>query len=129
MVVSSQTGNNTLIGSLVRLPDNHLHVAESERVLRTEEKFQELVQLFRTKGQHKKGILLFKNQFQFFFSSSALELLTQFHKGPAVALSGVWPTIEYLQNLGTDNLDLILSYSRWVLQENPDDGLRVSTFC
>ena len=50
-----QTGNNTLIGSLVRLPDNHLHLTESERVLRNEEKFQELVQLFRTKGKHSKG--------------------------------------------------------------------------
>ena len=51
-----QTNNNTLIGSLVRLRDNHLHLAESERVLRAQEKFQELVQLFQTKGQHKKGM-------------------------------------------------------------------------
>ena len=50
-----QTGNNTLIGSLVRLPDNYLHMAESERVLRNEEKYQELIDLYRSKKEHKKG--------------------------------------------------------------------------
>ena len=104
-------------------------MAESERVLRTEEKFQELVQLFRTKGHHRKGTsqsLTTAFVDLCFFSSSALDLLSQFHKGPTTALSGVLPTIEYLQNLGTDNLDLVLSYSKWVLAENADDGLRVS---
>ena len=52
-----QTGNNTLIGSLVRLPDNHLHIAESERVLRNEDKYQELIQLYHSKGQHRKGVV------------------------------------------------------------------------
>ncbi len=56
-----QTGNNTLIGSLVRLPDNHLHLAESERILRNEEKFRELVELFSTKRQHRKGIIIIKH--------------------------------------------------------------------
>ena len=50
-----QTGNSTLIGSLVRLPDNHLHIAESERVLRNEDKYQELIDLYHSKGQHRKG--------------------------------------------------------------------------
>ena len=44
-----------LIGSLVRLPDNHLHVAESERVLKQEDYFQELVELYNSKGHHNKG--------------------------------------------------------------------------
>ena len=55
LVFISQTGINTLIGSLVRLPDNYLHMAESERVLRNEEKFQELIDLYRSKKEHKKG--------------------------------------------------------------------------
>ena len=50
-----QTGNNTLIGSLVRLPDNYLHMAESERVLKNEEKYKELIDLYRSKKEHKKG--------------------------------------------------------------------------
>lgn len=106
-----KTGNSTLIGSLVRLPDNHLHLTESERVLRNEEKYQELVQLFRTKGKHSK----------------ALELLHQFHKGPTGPLSGVWPTIDYLQNVTKDHIDLILKYSKWVLKLNPDEGIKIFT--
>ena len=59
----SQTGNNTLIGSLVRLPDNYLHMAESERVLKNEEKFQELIDLYRSKKEHKKGIRVYMQWF------------------------------------------------------------------
>ena len=50
-----QTGNTVLIGSLVRLPDNHLHISESERVLKQEDRFQELVELYNSKGLHSKG--------------------------------------------------------------------------
>jgi hypothetical protein len=31
-------------------------------------------------------------------------------------LSGVDPTITYLQNLGAKHLDLILDYSKWVIK-------------
>ena len=55
----------------------------------------------------------------------ALELLHQFHKGPTGPLSGVWPTIDYLQNLTKDHIDLILKYSKWVLKLNPDEGIKV----
>ena len=55
MYICQQTGNS-LLGSLVRLPDNHLDIAESERVLRTEEKFIELVDLFKSKKMHKQGV-------------------------------------------------------------------------
>lgn len=120
-----------MIGSLVRLRDNHLHMSESERVLRNEEKFKELVQLFQTKGQHKKGTPLTQwcpltPALHLF---SALDLLTQFHKGPTSELSGVLPTIEYLQNIGKDDMELVLQYSKWVLRENPNEGLRVSPSC
>ena len=35
----------TLVVSLVRLPDNYLHLTESERVLRNEQYFSELIDL------------------------------------------------------------------------------------
>ena len=50
-----QTGNKTLVASLVRLPDNYLHLTESERVLRNEQYFSELIDLYQSKGKHKKG--------------------------------------------------------------------------
>ncbi len=48
-----------MIGSLVRLPDNFLHPGESERVLRQESHYNELIDLFKSKGKHKKGKELF----------------------------------------------------------------------
>lgn len=53
-------------------------------------------------------------------------MLHSFHGGPNSSLSGVWPTIDYLQNLGSENIELILKYSEWVLQESPDDGIKVT---
>ena len=50
-----QTGKKTLVASLVRLPDNYLHLTESERVLRNEQYFSELIDLYQSKGKHKKG--------------------------------------------------------------------------
>jgi hypothetical protein len=103
--------NNALLGSLVRLPDNHLDVAESERVLRQDEKFTELVDLFKSKQMHRQ----------------ALTLLSQFRKGPTETLKGVWPTIDYLQSLGSEHTPLILEYSIWVVKDSPDDALRTFT--
>ena len=55
ILFSPQTGNKTLIGSMVRLPDNYLHLGECERVLRNEKYFKELIDLYHTKDKHKKG--------------------------------------------------------------------------
>eukprot|EP00731_Ephydatia_muelleri_P022083 Em0014g674a len=97
----TKTNNSTLLGSLVRLPDNHLNLAECEKVLKQENKYQELVDLYNSKGQHEK----------------ALRLLMEFSKGPTSSgLCGLEPTITYLQNLGKDNLSLILDYSKLVIK-------------
>ena len=60
------------------------------------------------------------------FSCPALELLSKFRDGPTGPLSGVQPTIQYLQGLGKDNIDLIFAHSKWVLEEDGEEGLRVS---
>ena len=44
-----------MVGSLLRLPDNYLHLEECERVLRSEEYFKELIDLYQSKGRHRKG--------------------------------------------------------------------------
>lgn len=41
-------------------------------------------------------------------------------------LRGVVPTIRYLQRLGLDHFDLVLLYSRWVLETDPVHGMEVS---
>jgi hypothetical protein len=40
-------------------------------------------------------------------------------------LRGVQPTIRYLQRLGLDYFDLVLQYSRWVLEKEPKYGMDV----
>lgn len=107
----TKTNNSTLLESLIRL-DNHLNLVECEKVLKSECKYQELVGLYKSKGQHEK----------------ALRLLADFSRGPAAtSLQGLEPTINYLQTLGKDNLTLILEYSKLVIKERPADALRIFT--
>lgn len=40
-------------------------------------------------------------------------------------LRGVSPTIRYLQKLGPDQFELVLRYSRWVLEKDPKNGMDV----
>ena len=47
-------------------------------------------------------------------------MLKQFSKGPVSALSGVWPTISYLQNLRGEHIDLILEFSKWIIKVSTD---------
>ena len=44
-----------MIASLVRLHDNFLHQGECERVLRQENLFEELIDFYKSKGEHRKG--------------------------------------------------------------------------
>jgi hypothetical protein len=41
-------------------------------------------------------------------------------------LRGVLPTIRYLQKLGLDHFELVLHYSKWVLEKDPKHGMDVS---
>jgi hypothetical protein len=41
-------------------------------------------------------------------------------------LRGVLPTIRYLQRLGLDHFELVLKYSRWVLEKDPKHGMDVN---
>ena len=158
--VSLQSNNSTLIEYLVRLPDNHLNLAECEQVLENKGLTQALVYLYQSKGQHEKGlpcdqvmwssvamqpghvifsclatrtcehqlpcalimwsemcicVLCVWDTLSLFMSLfSALRLLTDYSKGPSS--TGLEQTISYLQNLGKDNVPLILEYSTFVIK-------------
>lgn len=92
---------------LLRL--NHCHLAESEKTLLQHQKYPELIILYQTKGQHKK----------------ALELLEKQSNEIDSSLRGTERTIQYLQHLGKDHMDLILKFSGWVLEKDPEQGLRI----
>ncbi|XP_053659003.1 vam6/Vps39-like protein [Anopheles marshallii] len=101
--------NDSLIAPVLRM--NHCYLEESERVLKKHEKYVELIILYQTKGQHKR----------------ALQLLHTQAEVPGSPLYGHDRTVQYLQQLGSDFKQLIFEFSGWVLQNHPDDGLKVFT--
>ncbi|CAL7939543.1 unnamed protein product [Xylocopa violacea] len=98
---------DALVAPLLRL--NHCHLAEAEKTLLMHQKYPELIILYQTKGQHRK----------------ALELLEKHAKENDSSLKGTARTIQYLQHLGKDHMDLILKFAGWVLNEDPEQGLRI----
>ncbi|KAK7506799.1 hypothetical protein BaRGS_00001650, partial [Batillaria attramentaria] len=101
--------NEALVAPLLRLKDNNCHIEESERVLKKKEKFSELIILYETKGMHQK----------------ALNLLMKQAMRPDSPLKGHERTVQYLQHLGAEHLDLIFEYAEWVLKKHPEDGLKI----
>jgi len=103
--------NENMIAPLLRLKDNHCHVEECERVLAKAKKVNELVLLYQSKGNHKK----------------ALDLLLRQSDIPTGPLSGPKKTVDYLQHLGADHVQLVIDYSKWVLKKHPEEGLKIFT--
>eukprot|EP01104_Vermistella_antarctica_P012521 TRINITY_DN3647_c0_g1_i2.p1 TRINITY_DN3647_c0_g1~~TRINITY_DN3647_c0_g1_i2.p1 ORF type:complete len:916 (-),score=175.96 TRINITY_DN3647_c0_g1_i2:3010-5757(-) len=108
--------NDALVGPLLRLP-NHCHVGEAERVLLENEKYNELVVLY------KGNRLLHK----------ALSLLSKLGQGGMGAsnpravghLRGPGETIKFLRHLGKEHLSLILEFSAWLLRDVPEEALTI----
>ncbi|KAI8973310.1 vacuolar sorting protein 39 domain 2-domain-containing protein [Mycotypha africana] len=46
-------------------------------------------------------------------------------KQPEGPMRGIMPTIRYLQKLGIHQFELVLKYSRWVLEKDPKQGLEI----
>ncbi|OZJ05891.1 hypothetical protein BZG36_00891 [Bifiguratus adelaidae] len=100
--------NDALVGPLLRV-QNNCDVNLVETLLLEKHKYRELVDLYQGKGLHEKS----------------LELLHRLSEEPANRLQGVIPTILYLQKLGAEHFDLILKYSKWVLEQDPDEGMQI----
>ncbi|XP_064458413.1 vam6/Vps39-like protein [Ornithodoros turicata] len=103
--------NVALVASLLRLQDNYCHLLECERALKKHQKLSELIILYQQKGQHRK----------------ALELMFNEAKKTDSPLKGHERTVSYLKHLGRDHIDLVFEFSKWVLAEHPDDGLKIFT--
>ncbi|RWS29194.1 vam6/Vps39-like protein [Leptotrombidium deliense] len=98
--------NDALVSPFLRLPDNNCHLEETERALKRCSKHNELIILYQSKGLHKRALDILRNQ------SSKLNF-------------GHEKTVQYLQHLSKDNLELIFEYASWVLEEHPEDGLKI----
>ncbi|CDS07231.1 hypothetical protein LRAMOSA01180 [Lichtheimia ramosa] len=100
--------NDALVGPLLRV-QNHCDVQECETILSEKKKYKELVDLYNCKGLHAQALDL-------------LERLGRQSEGP---LRGVLPTIRYLQRLGLEQFDLVLKYSKWVLEKDAEHGMDI----
>lgn len=100
---------NALVASLLRLPDNHCKLQVTEKALIKYHKYNELIILYQSRGLHRKALELLKSHFQ---------------DSP---ISGYEKTVQYLQHLGQEHLEIICKYARWVLQNEPGMGLKIFT--
>ncbi|XP_039248093.2 vam6/Vps39-like protein [Styela clava] len=101
--------NDALLAPLLRLPDNYCHVEECERVLKKAQKYRELIILYRKKDLHRKALNLLVSQ--------KVDPVIEAHKA----------TIEYLQHLGKNHLELVFEFAPWVFKVDQEDGLRIFT--
>lgn len=100
---------NALVASLLRLPENHCKLQVTEKALIKYHKYNELIILYQSRGLHRRALDL---------------LMTHFQDSP---VSGYEKTVQYLQHLGQDQLEIICEYARWVLQNDPELGLKIFT--
>nr|CAG4642300.1 EOG090X0131 [Evadne anonyx] len=106
--------NDALVASLLRLRDNHCHLEESERALKRHHKHAELIILYQTRGLHRKALELLKKH-----ANS-----TEDFGSP---LANHDRTVQYLQHLGSEQIDLIFDFASWVIVGFPEDGLKIFT--
>lgn len=95
--------NDSFVSSLIRL--NNCHLEESEKILKQYKKYSELIILYQTKGQHKRALTLLKTSPNF----------------------GLDRTVQYLQHLGAEHKKIIFEFADFVIQENPQEGLKIFT--
>lgn len=100
---------DALVASLLRLPENHCKLQVTERALEKYKKYNELIILYQSRGLHRRALDLLKNHFQ------------------NLPVSGYEKTVQYLQHLGPDQLEIICEYAQWVLQNDPELGLKIFT--
>ncbi|KAF8501265.1 vacuolar sorting protein 39 domain 1-domain-containing protein [Gautieria morchelliformis] len=100
----------SLLGPLCRI-SNWCEVLEVEQVLRSRQKFSELIFLYHGKQMHGK----------------ALSLLHEMSASEDSATDKLGPTIQYLQKLGPDYLQQIFNAARWVFDTDREMAFEIFT--
>jgi len=100
---------DALVASLLRLPDNHCKLQVTEKALTKYRKYNELIILYQSRGLHRRALELLKTHFQ---------------DSPT---SGYEKTVQYLQHLGQEQLEIICEYARWVIENDPNLGFKIFT--
>ena len=81
---------DSLVAPLLRIPDNHCHLEETEKALKKRQKYNELVILYRSKGLHRNALDLLQRQARY-----------NSEKDAAVNRRKL---IQYLQELGAEHV-------------------------
>ncbi|KAJ1969426.1 Vacuolar morphogenesis protein 6 [Dispira parvispora] len=115
--------NPRLVGPLVRVANNACEIETSEKLLLQFQLYQDLVDLYFGKALHRKALQLLTRLATQNNVASSTEGLSL----PAGSdrLTGPQATIQYLQRLPFQHLDLILEYSQWVMQRDPELAIEV----
>ena len=103
--------NDSLVAPLLRLKTNCCHAEETERALKRSQKYPELIIFYNTKEKHQEALKLLNDQ-------------SDKENSP---LYGTAKTVQYLQNLGPEHINLVCEYAGPVLDKSPDDGLSLFT--
>uniref|UniRef100_A0A914XX23 CNH domain-containing protein n=1 Tax=Panagrolaimus superbus TaxID=310955 RepID=A0A914XX23_9BILA len=99
----------SMVPSLLRLSHNHCNVEETARDLYNVERFDDLFLLYSKKNMRRK----------------ALEILKIQSKKEESLLYGLEEAVKYMQSFGPSNFDLIKEYSIWILNEEPEWGVKI----
>ncbi|KAI9105692.1 vacuolar sorting protein 39 domain 1-domain-containing protein [Phlyctochytrium arcticum] len=103
--------NERLVGPLLRT-NNYCDVLESEELLLQQQKYDEVVDLYRGKKLHRK----------------ALDFLVRRAASPDSTAAETSKMVSYLQALSYEqDLDLIFEYATWILQRDVATGLQIFT--
>ena len=103
--------SGSLVASLLRLKENQCHLEETERTLKKNKKFSELIILYNTRGLHRKALTLMKDHFD--REDSPLKDHSKM--------------VDYLQNLTAENIDIICEFASHVFARSEKDGLDIFT--
>ncbi|PAA51262.1 hypothetical protein BOX15_Mlig022540g4, partial [Macrostomum lignano] len=102
--------NPALVPSLLRTT-NYCHLREAEACLKQKRMWPSLLLLYKNNNDHE----------------SSLKLLMEHYQQPGSQISNIEDSVQYLQELGVPYQDLIFRYSRWIIERDPKEGLRIFT--
>ncbi|CAD5231120.1 unnamed protein product [Bursaphelenchus xylophilus] len=100
-----------LISSLLRISDNSCDFEEAEKNLLERNRTSELFLLYKAKEKHRQ----------------ALELLKKEATNEDSDLFGLEESVEYLQNLKKEDIDIVFEFAKWILHQDSEMGLKI--FC
>jgi hypothetical protein len=100
---------------------------ETEEALIQFGKFHELITLYKSKGLHRKALDMLTEKCREERRNASMTTKHSSRSGTPTSLTMHERVIDYLQHLPLDHLPLLFEYSEWILQDYPEEGLKIFT--